>query len=37
MESGEVRILHAALGETLHADERMSPRRVAEIAMVAAA
>src|SRR5712671_1421591 len=37
MESSEVRILHAALGVILQADEQMSPGCVAEIAMVAAA
>src|ERR1035438_8700496 len=37
VESSEVRILHAALGVILQADEQMSPRRVAEMAMVAAA
>ena len=36
-ESGEVGILHAALGVILKADEQVSPCRVAEMAMVAAA
>ena len=35
--SSEVRIFHAALGVILQADEQMAPRRVAEMAMVAAA
>ena len=33
----EIGILHSALGIILQADEQMSPRRVAEMAMVAAA
>ena len=37
VESSEVRILHAALGVILQADEQMAPRHVAEMAMVAAA
>ena len=36
-ESSEVRILHAMLGVILQIDEQMSPRRVAEIAMISAA
>ena len=37
VKSSEVRILHAALGVILQADEQMAPCRVAEVAMVAAA
>ena len=36
-ESGEVRIFHAVFGVILQIDEQVSPRRIAEIAMVAAA
>src|SRR5258706_15394730 len=37
VESLEIRIFHAGLGVILQADEQVSPGRVAEIAMVAAA